>query len=419
MKNFKKVAPGLLLASTLILTGCPKKVSYRNALAQFVGELPEGELTDKNAVNGIFNPSVITSADSEATYSQYTERTFQGAYGYSASVSNEALASDDPQSGYDIKDLTRTISYAAYDNDVYVARNKYIRYNFDSNFRVEGNIPGYGELILDECLSPIATRYEEESLIWKEEDNYNYVHTRDHDKDNVFSFRASTEDRDGLKNELKGAPALSSLIAEYKSSVDSLFSQYQSSSSYTFGEQFTGKKEGKNLHIQWVGVATFGLYACNRVWEDDEGMKGYYMERGKSLIYELDVVDGFPTRAYLVYDAVYRIYKEDSQHRIPTDDDMERAEDGSLEQTVKPEFAATLDLSIPEKIKSDTGTFDNTYTSWTTFEGGKADAYDLIIQKNQSLGNYERELPSMTGYRRYDRTDMGSEYFTIKKFMDF
>ena len=69
---------------------------------------------DKN----IFNPSVITSADSEATYSKYTERTFQGAYGYSASVSNEALASDDPQSGYDIKDLTITISYASYDNDV-------------------------------------------------------------------------------------------------------------------------------------------------------------------------------------------------------------------------------------------------------------------------------------------------------------
>ncbi len=409
MKKYVKLVPTMVLA-LVAAVGCNGKdggesgPSYRNDLQKAVAELEDGSLNDAQ-VSSLLSGSVLASTDKEAKYVSYIDRDQTSAEYYYATATDEKLKSDE----YGIQDLTKRIVFKSYDDDVVVCDHDYECYPVDVTQRAEGTLDGE-DLILSTCWAIVPTRFSEQSVIWKDGSNYNYVHTRNKKASDAYSFKASTSASESLENKLQGAGAMSSIVTSGVSLVNEYYSEYSSyyGSQYSFFDGLEAEKQGDKVTIKAHFNMRYYWYDMNAQWPG-EGLAGYFMERGKAWTYTVTIEDGFVTSSSFTVDAVYRVYYHDKQGRT-----------GPGTNIVTEKFIKTLDLEVPDQIPQDsTGKMmTNPYTSYYSFEGGGlGDVYSSFTASRRSLGNFPGEKPSLDLYRESDPSDVGSEFLTLEEFL--
>lgn len=404
MKKYVKLVP--MVAATLALTGCPKpgsnpEPSYRNELQKTVAEMADGALSEAQ-VASLLSSSLLSTADNEATYLSYVERDETSAEYYYASNDDEDLAGA-------VQNLTKKLSLKSYDNGVVIADQDYECYPYDPSQKVIGTLDGE-ELILSTCWALVPIAFNEKTVIWKDGANANYVHSRNGNPSDPYSFKASTAVRDDLDSKIASAGGTSGIVVSSINDVKDFYTSYNSNygTQYTFLEGMEASKEGSKVQITWHGNMRYNWYDMDAQWPG-EGLTGYYMERGRAWMYTVTIEDGFVTNGAFVLDAMYRIYYHDKNGTA-----------GPGTKTVSQEFIDTLDLEIPTEIPEDSSgaMMENPYTSYTSFEGkGYGDTYYSFTASNRSLGNYSGELPNVESFRDSDDSDEGSAFLTLEEFL--
>lgn len=416
MKKSVKLVPTMVLAMVAAV-GCGEKPepagpAYRNDLQQAIAELEDGAL-DEAQINSLLSGSVLSSADSEAKYVSYVDRDQTSTEYYYSTATNEDLQNEEEYGVF--QDLTKRITFKSYDDGVVVANNDYTCYPLDVTQRADGTLDGT-ELILSTTWALVPTRFTEESVIWQEGSEYNYVHTRNRNPSDAYSFKASAPASSSIEEGLAKAGAMSGVVVNGVADVKEWYSQYNSyyGTQYAFFDGADAVKEGNKVTITAHYNMRYNWYDMNKQWSDPiNSLAGYYMERGRCWAYQITIEDGFVTSGAFTFDAMYRIYYHDKNGKT-----------GPGTAIVNEKFIKTLDLEIPEQVPfydSTTGTAPlepNPYTSYFSFEGGGyGDVYSSFVASRRSLGNFPGEKPSLDLYRESDPSDVGSDFYTLEEFL--